>query len=317
MPFPWPTVFRYPWMGGWRQDHEGKGHERNIVVVVPGRDRSRAVVMADHYDTAYMEDYYNPAHGGTGARVAAPGADDNCSATAALMLGARAFLELSRAGKLACDVWLIHLTGEEYPAEGLGARQLCQSLVEGRLEVRRPGGTPHDLSGVAIQGVVVLDMVAHNRNRDRDVFQSSPGTSRESMWLAYQAHLAAATWNASVPAWNERAERRGAGRGKRSPSAERIPEVARHPRLHGEVRPAYDPRSTLYNTDADEFSDAGIPTVLFMENYDINRVGYHDSADDMRNINLDYGAAVAAITVEAVARMATEEPPWKGQAGLE
>ena len=41
----------------------------------------------------------------------------------------------------------------------------------------------------------MLDMVAHNNDRDRDVFQICPGTSRESMWLAYQAHLANRAWN--------------------------------------------------------------------------------------------------------------------------
>jgi hypothetical protein len=309
MPFPWRTVFHYPWMGGWRYNQEGRARERNIVVVIPGRDRSRAVLMCDHYDTAYMEDHYDPAHGGTKARLAAPGADDNCSATAALMLGAPVFLELSRAGKLGCDVWLIHLTGEEYPAEGLGARQLCQYLVEGDLRIELANGTWHDLSAVAAKGVVVLDMVAHNVNKDRDVFQMSPGTTRESLWLAEQAHAAAEAWNESLPVWNARPERRDAGRGKRSRSADEVPAVARFPYLYGEVRPPYDPRSTLYNTDGDEFSDAGLPTLLFMENYDITRVGYHDSADDMRNINLDYGAALAAITIEAVARMATEELP--------
>jgi hypothetical protein len=309
MPFPWETVFRYPWMGGWRHNREGLTHERNVVVVIPGRDRSRAVLMCDHYDTAYMEDYYVPEHGGTGARLAAPGADDNCSATATLMLGAPAFLELSRAGNLGCDVWLVHLTGEEYPAEGLGARQLCQYLVEGHLQIQRADGTWLDLSDVAVKGVVVLDMVAHNVNQERDVFQIAPGTSRESMWLAQQAHAAAAAWNASLPAWNARPGRRDAGRGKRSPRAERIPGVARFLRLCGEVRPSYDPRSTLYNTDGDEFSDAGLASLLFMENYDITRVGYHDSSDTMKNINLDYGAALAAIAIEAVARMATEEPP--------
>jgi hypothetical protein len=308
MPFPWETIFHYPWMGGWQHNREGRAHERNVVVVIPGRDRRRAVLMADHYDTAYMEDYYMPDRGGTGARVAAPGADDNCSATTTLMLAAPVFLELSRAGKLGCDIWLVHLTGEEYPADGLGARQLCQCLVEGRLRLE-VGGEWHDLSDVAVKGLAVLDMVAHNTNSDRDVFQIAPGTTPESMWLAYQAHVAAATWNASLPAWNARPPRRDAGRGRRSRSPERIPPVARHLHLHGEVRPTYDPRSTLYNTDGDEFSDAGLPTVLFMENYDINRMGYHDSEDDMRNINLDYGAAVAAITIEAVARMATEERP--------
>jgi hypothetical protein len=59
----------------------------------------------------------------------------------------------------------------------------------------------------------------------------------------------------------------------------------------------------------DEFSDAGLPALLFMENYDTNRAGYHDGADDLGNIDLDYGSVLAAITIEAVARLATEEPP--------
>jgi hypothetical protein len=44
-----------------------------------------------------------------------------------------------------------------------------------------------------------------------------------------------------------------------------------------------------------------------MENYDINRTGYHDTHDTMENIDLDYGSAVAAIAIEAVARIATQE----------
>ena len=78
----------------------------------------------------------------------------------------------------------------------------------------------------------------------------------------------------------------------------------------GEVRPSYDPRSTLYNTDGQIFSDAGVPCVLFMENYDINRSGYHDKFDTMENIDLDYGSAVAAIAIESVARAATETCPF-------
>ena len=82
--------------------------------------------------------------------------------------------------------------------------------------------------------------------------------------------------------------------------------MARHPQLSGEVRPPRDPRSSLYNTDGQIFSDAGVPVVLFMENYDINRTGYHDTHDTMSNIDLDYGAAVAAIAIESVARVATQ-----------
>jgi hypothetical protein len=101
--------------------------------------------------------------------------------------------------------------------------------------------------------------------------------------------------------------RRGRERGRRSSDGRTIPDVALYPHLHGEVRPPYEPRSTLYNTDGQIFSDAGIPVVLFMENYDINRCGYHDSHDTMENIDLDYGAAVAAIAIETVARAATEK----------
>jgi hypothetical protein len=219
-------------------------------------------------------------------------------------------LDLSRQGKLACDVWLVHLTGEEFPADCMGARHLCQRLVEGTLDLRLTNGRQRDFSKVRARGVYVLDMVAHNNDRDHDLFQICPGTSRESHWLAYQAHRANRAWNALAPSWNKRPGRRGKGRGKRCRDGRTIPEVAMHPELHGEVRPAYDPRSTLYNTDGQIFSDAGVPVVLFMENYDISRKGYHDTHDTLENIDLDYGAAVAAIAIESVARAATEEPPW-------
>ena len=71
--------------------------------------------------------------------------------------------------------------------------------------------------------------------------------------------------------------------------------------LSGEVRTPLDPRSTLFNTDGQCFSDAGIPVVLFMENYDISRKGYHDTHDTLENIDLDYCAAMIAIAIEAVA----------------
>ncbi len=309
LPFSWRTEFDYAWQGGWAKNQNDETYERDLVVVIPGRDRSRAVIMADHYDTAYMEDEYGYGHGGHGPRLAAAGADDNHSATAALMLGAPVFMELSKQGRLETDIWLVHLTGEEFPADCLGARHLCQCLVEGTLKLRPAGSRrAKDFSSVRIQGVYVLDMVAHNNDRDHDVFQICPGTSRQSMWLAYQAHVANRTWNELAPIWNQRPERRGRGRGVRSADAVTLPAVAQHPHLYGEVRPAYDPRSTLYNTDGQIFSDAGVPVVLFMENYDINRRGYHDTHDTMANIDLDYGSAVAAIAIESVARAASQPP---------
>ena len=88
-----------------------------------------------------------------------------------------------------------------------------------------------------------------------------------------------------------------------------IPPVAKFLPLQGQIRPHYDARSSLFNTDGQGFSDIGVPVVLFMENYDIERVGYHDTHDNMTLINLDYGAALAAITIEAVARAAATKLP--------
>ena len=36
--------------------------------------------------------------------------------------------------------------------------------------------------------------------------------------------------------------------------------------MHGEVRPTYDPRSTLYNTDGQAYSDTGVPVFMFLSN---------------------------------------------------
>ena len=303
LPFRWETEFDYPWMGGWAANRDGP-RERDLLVVIPGRDRSRAVVLADHFDTAYRKDRYEPYYGGTKVREAAPGADDNGSATATLLLAAPVLLDLSRRGVLGCDVWLLHLTGEEFPAEGTGARHFARQLVEGTLRARTPDGEV-DLSGVRVQGVYVLDMLAHDR-RGGGVFQISPGAGPTALRLAYQAHLAAEAWNAGTAVWNRRPGRRAAGPGRRSRDPGRVPPVAPHRALFAEVRSDGDPHSTFYNTDGQELSDAGIPAVLLMEDYDINRTGYHDSKDTTALIDLDYGAAVAAIAIEAVARAATE-----------
>jgi hypothetical protein len=304
LPFQWQTDFDFSLFGGWMNDQEGNGYERNILVVIPGKNRKEAVVMADHYDTAYMEDLYDKNRGGNGARLAAAGADDNCSATTTLLQAAPIFLKLAKEGRLERDIWLLHLTGEEFPSDCMGARYFCQSLVEKTLKLRLEQDQPLDLSGVKIVGTFVLDMIAHNRGSDLDIFQISPGKSSQSIWLAWQAHLANMTWNVHAKEWNTTAERRGHGRGKRSQDGHTIPEIAAHLQLDGEVRTMDDPQSSLFNTDGQIFSDIGAPVVLFMENYDINRSGYHDTRDTMVNIDLDYGAALAAITIETVARVA-------------
>jgi hypothetical protein len=51
-----------------------------------------------------------------------------------------------------------------------------------------------------------------------------------------------------------------------------------------------------------------------MENYDISRLGYHDTLDTMANIDLDYCAAMIAIAIEAVADAAGARCTAKGAA---
>jgi len=303
--FKWDTDFEYKQFGGWAANQqEGGETERNIVVVIPGKNRSEAVVMGDHYDTAYMEDVYEVARGGTGARVSAQGADDNASATATLLLAAPVFLKLAKEGKLERDVWLVHLTGEEFPSDCMGARALCQALVERTLSIRVDDRHSVDLSRTRLSGALVMDMIAHNRDVGRNIFQISPGRGAGSIALAYETHLATLAWNAGAARWNRRGDRLGLGAGARSPDARTLPAIARHPTLEGEIRTINNPQSSVFNTDVQIFSDVGIPCVLVMENYDINRSGYHDTKDTLENIDLDFGAAVSAICIEAIARAA-------------
>jgi hypothetical protein len=304
LPFHWKTDFAFPLFGGWKSNQEDRLHERDILVVIPGKDRSQALVLADHYDTAYMEDLYDKARGGSGARASAAGADDNYSASAVLLQAAPIYLKLARDGKLERDIWLLHLTGEEFPADCLGARHFCQAVIENQLKLHLGGNETIDLSSTRVAGVFLMDMIAHNRDNDRNIFQISPGRTPQSLQLAMQAHLANLAWNAAVPQWNAGPERKACGPGRRSQDGLQIPETAAHLSLSGEVRTKDDPQSSLFNTDGQIFSDVGIPVVLFMENYDINRSGYHDTQDTLQNIDLDYGAALAAIAIETCAQAA-------------
>ncbi|MFZ2656077.1 MAG: M28 family peptidase, partial [Victivallales bacterium] len=301
--FKWRTESDYPFYNGWLRNREDREHERNILVIIPGKNRKEAIIMADHYDTAYEEDVYYKNRGGTGARISTKGADDNHSATATLLLAAPIFLKLSKEGKLERDIWLLHLTGEEFPADCLGARNFCEALVRKNLKLSSSSGET-DLSGTEVKGVFVLDMVAHNNEHDPDVFQISPGDGSEALLLASHAHTANEIWNENAKHGNESEERKNFRRDAKSSDPAVIPEIAPYTHLHGEIRPHYDMKSSLFNTDGQIFSDAGIPVVLFMENYDISRAGYHDTLDTMGNINLDYGAGVSAIAIEAVAQTA-------------
>jgi hypothetical protein len=141
LPFRWKTLFDFSQYGGWTDNQKGLRHERNILVVIPGKDHSKAVVFGDHYDTAYMEDVYEKTKGGSGAYLSANGADDNHSATSTLLQAAPIFLKLAAEGKLEKDIWLIHLTGEEFPADCMGSRNFCRELIENKIIIETETGT--------------------------------------------------------------------------------------------------------------------------------------------------------------------------------
>jgi len=305
LPFKWDTLFEFSLYGGWLGNQKGNMHERNILMVIPGKNRKQAVVLGDHYDTAYMEDIYEKGRGGSGARLSANGADDNYSASATLLQAAPILLKLSKEGKLERDVWLIHLTGEEFPSDCMGARNFCQILIEKNIKLKINKQTTIDLSETEIVGVYVMDMIGHNRDNDQDIFQISPGKSSASLHLAWQAHIANMIWNSSTHNWNKHPDRLNKTKGKRITGLQEIPETAKFLSVNGEVRTQYNPHSSIFNTDGQIFSDTGVPVVLFMENYDINRTGYHDTKDTLENIDLDYGAAFAAIAIETAARVAS------------
>jgi len=146
----------------WRQDFTWRGMKQsNLIAVIPGSDpNARPVLMADHIDTAFCEDIYEE----TGKRVSAPGADDNYSATATLLRAA----EVLKDTKPRHDIWLVHLTGEEFPQDDLGATYFVNQLLKEKKD---------------IEGLVLMDMIGHREN-NTSIFQINPGDSESSLRMA-------------------------------------------------------------------------------------------------------------------------------------
>ena len=147
-----------------RQAFEWRGiSQSNLIAVIPGSEphaTNRPVVLADHIDTAYCEDEFIR----TGNRISSPGSDDNASATAALLRAA----EILIGSRPRHDIWLVHLTGEEFPADGLGARYFLARLLKERQD---------------LGGVILMDLIGHRTPGDT-IFQINAGESEASLELA-------------------------------------------------------------------------------------------------------------------------------------
>ena len=140
--------------------------QENLMAVISGRlsgRKNRPVILVDHIDTAFSQDVFDK----SGRRVSAPGADDNATATAALLRAA----EVLRNARPEHDIVLLHLTGEEFPADDLGVRHfLSQMLKEDR----------------EIGGVVLMDMIGYKSRQDR-VFQVNAAADGRSLRMARAA----------------------------------------------------------------------------------------------------------------------------------
>lgn len=135
----------------------------NIIIKIKGslpQRQNNPILMADHFDTAFAERVFEK----TKQRQSAPGADDNSTAVAALLRAA----EILRDSHPKHDIWLVNLTGEEYPADDLGARILSAELRNSKQN---------------IGGIILMDMIGNNKTGN-NLFQINPGNSLESLKIA-------------------------------------------------------------------------------------------------------------------------------------
>jgi hypothetical protein len=143
--------------------------QMNLIAEIPGSDPDLdPVLMADHIDTAFDEDRVFTQL----QFIAVPGADDNASASAALLRAA----ETLKDSHPVRTVWLVHFTGEEFPADDLGARQLVSRMLGDRQD---------------IAGLVLLDLIGY-AGVGETRFQINPGPHAASLKMASVALDAAA-----------------------------------------------------------------------------------------------------------------------------
>jgi len=137
-------------------------HANLVATKVPdAKSDDGVIIVADHYDTAFSENIFER----SGERVSNPGADDNASASAGLLVLAHAL----RTKKTRQPLWFVHLTGEEFPADDLGARKLVEMLLRQKIKIK---------------AIIVMDMIAYRKPSWAQHFQISYGQNISSAELA-------------------------------------------------------------------------------------------------------------------------------------
>lgn len=251
---------RYAQLGlrSWRVTFSWRGADQTMLIAeIPGSDPHAApVLLADHVDTAFAEDVYHR----TGERVAVPGADDNVTATAALLRAA----DVLRNVQPQRSIWLVHLTGEEFPADCLGARYFVSHLLQDRED---------------IAALLLLDMIGYADGPRDPLFQLSPGDSQSSLGLAAIALDAAADLNLTEPY-------------SLTPLLEpRFSERSYLYNTDGVIFADAGFPVVLINEHLNYYST-------------LMREGYHDSTDTSYIINFNYAVAITKVAIETTARLA-------------
>ena len=251
---------RYAQLGlrSWRVTFPWRSANQTMLIAeIPGTNPLAApVLVADHIDTAFAEDIYHR----TGERVAVPGADDNVTATAALLRAA----DILRAVQPQRPIWLVHFTGEEFPADCLGARHLVSRLLQ---------------DGEDIAGLVLLDMIGYADGPRDPLFQLSPGDSRSSLDAAAVALDAAADLNVTE------------GYSLTPLLEPRFSDRSYLYNTDGVIFADAGYPVVLINEHLNYYST-------------LMREAYHDSTDTSYIINFDYAVAITKVAIETTARLA-------------
>jgi hypothetical protein len=165
---------RYRQMGltpEWQRFKDDDGIEHaNLIVRIPGTlppAKNKPIYLFDHYDTAFDELIYER----NGQRVSVPGANDNCTAAATNLRAAQAL----KNGGNAHDVYIVHLTGEEFPKDTLGSRYLASQMMK---------------TGQRMGAYFLNDMIGFRKPGDL-IFQINAGQSARSLEVAATLHQVA------------------------------------------------------------------------------------------------------------------------------
>lgn len=240
--------------------------QANVIATIHGKQQGphrKLVVASAHFDKAIAEDTYASSHGKT--RETTPGADDNASGVAALLIGMEQLAAQYRDQAPNYDIEFVFDTGEEFPAGTAGARKyVSNELLNKELDV-------------VVN--VNLDMIGY-RNRGDRAWQLSPGNSDASWVFAEKMLGIADALNAQLVAQ------------RREPWEAQV----LHPwSLHRQ----------LDQTSGGIWDWAGYDTVTINEHLNLERrlnPVYHQSND--LKVDADYAGYQTKVLIEALAHAA-------------